>query len=116
MDAAGEVLARRIVPPGEIENALRELIVTHHPQQIVLGNATTSGTLRARLDDLFAELPVSEVDERNSTLEARALFWEAYPVSGWRRLIPLSLQTPLVPIDDFAAVVLARRFLQKSEP
>jgi hypothetical protein len=51
------------------------------------------------------------VNERDSTLEARDLYWKEVPPRGWRRLVPLSLQVPPEPIDDFAAVVLARRHL-----
>ncbi|HKM17981.1 MAG TPA: pre-16S rRNA-processing nuclease YqgF, partial [Limnochordia bacterium] len=34
-----------------------------------------------------------------------------HPPRGWRRLLPVSLQTPPVPIDDYVAVILAQRYL-----
>jgi hypothetical protein len=54
---------------------------------------------------------VHSVDEKNSTLEARPLYWQEYPRRGLLRLLPISLLAPPVAIDDFAAVVLGRRFL-----
>lgn len=68
--------------------------------------------MRARLSTLAPALKVVAVEERNSTLEARALYWQEKPPRGWRRVLPLSLQEPPEPVDDFAAVVLARRFLK----
>jgi hypothetical protein len=57
------------------------------------------------------EVDITTVDETGSTLEARVLYWQEHRPRGWRRLVPLSLQVPPEPVDDFAAVVLARRFL-----
>jgi hypothetical protein len=51
------------------------------------------------------------VDERETTLRARALYFADHPPRGWRRLIPLGLQLPPRPIDDYAAILIARRFL-----
>ena len=59
--------------------------------------------------------PLHVVDEKYSTEEARELYWELFPPKGWRRLIPLGLQTPPEPLDGYAAVVQARRFLQQEQ-
>lgn len=107
---AGEVLARCIMATSALENSLPELLKTFTVACIVVGGATTSRTLRAKLSTLFPHMEVLTVEEKNSTLEARALYWQANPPRGWRRVLPLSLQAPPVPIDDFAAVVLAQRY------
>lgn len=109
------VLQRRIVAPDEIEIALRELLPQYGVTRVILGNATTSRAMRERVSTLFPEVELVEVDERNSTLEARELYWKENPPRGWRRVLPLSLQVPPEPVDDFAAVVLALRFLHLSK-
>jgi hypothetical protein len=68
--------------------------------------------LMSALSPIFPHLPIVAISETNSTLEARELFWQQHPPSGWRRWLPRSLQTPPCAIDDFAAVVIARRFIQ----
>ena len=84
-------------------------------QAIVLGNGTASKEHRRRIEKALPGFPVHVVDEKYSTEEARALYWEIFPPKGWRRLIPLGLQTPPEPLDGYAAVVQARRFLQQEQ-
>lgn len=80
---------------------------------IVLGNGTTSKEHRKRIELALPGFPVHVVDEKYSTEEARTLYWELFPPKGWRRLIPLGLQTPPEPLDGYAAVVQVRRFLEQ---
>ena len=82
-------------------------------QAIVLGNGTASEEHKQRIEKALPGFPVHVVDEKYSTEEARALYWELFPPKGWRRLIPLGLQTPPEPLDGYAAVVQVRRFLQQ---
>ena len=54
---------------------------------------------------------VQLVKERNTTLEARKVYWKIHRPRGWRRLIPLSLQVPPRSIDDLAAYCILQRAL-----
>ena len=56
-------------------------------------------------------MPVHEIGEAHSTEEARRLYWKIHPPQGLRRLLPLGLQVPPVPLDGYAAVVQVRRYL-----
>lgn len=106
----GTVLQRSIVPRAAvIENALR-LLDAHDIATLALGHSTQSREIQAELAAACPALRIEIVDERGSTLEARSYYWSANPPKGWRLLLPLSLQVPPVPLDDWAAVVLAGRF------
>lgn len=111
-----EVLLRQIVVASAVESTLLPLLDQWPVQRIVIGDATTSRTWFQRLQALLSTqhtvVEISLVEERGSTLEARALYWQANPPRGWRRVLPLSLQSPPESIDDFAAVVLAQRFFK----
>ena len=76
---------------------------------IAIGTGTNARTLGSALGALG--IPVIYVDERETTLKARSLYFADHPPRGWRRLIPLGMQVPPRPIDDYAAVLIARRFL-----
>lgn len=76
---------------------------------IAVGTGTNARPLGAELGALG--IPVIYVDERETTLKARSLYFADHPPKGWRRLIPLGMQVPPRPIDDYAAVLIARRFL-----
>lgn len=54
---------------------------------------------------------IRSVDEHRSSEAGRRRYWREKPPRGWRRLIPVSMQTPPEPYDDFVAVELAHRYL-----
>ena len=84
-------------------------------QAVVLGDGTTSREHKQWLEKALPGYPLHLVDEKYSTEEARALYWKLYPPKGWRRLIPLGLQTPPEPLDGYAAVVQVHRFLDREQ-
>lgn len=106
----GVTLWRRIAPRAQLERALNELNA-HPPDVVVIGNGTTSKEALGMIRRIFGAQNVMVVDETNSTLEARALFFDDHPPRGLWRLVPRTMQSPGVAIDDYAAVVLARRWL-----
>jgi hypothetical protein len=108
------ILERSIVARHNLSKVAVGLVEQHAVKLIVLGHATTSSTLQQQLRTVLPEVELITVDETGSTLEARNLFWKEHRPRGWRRLVPLSLQVPPQPVDDFAAVVLAQRFFEMS--
>jgi len=106
-------LALGIVPTSELGATVRELVVRFTPQIIALGGGTHAGPVAAQLRGIT--IPIAIVDERATTLLARQRYFDAHPPSGWRRLIPGGMLLPPRPIDDFAAVLIAERLLQRSE-
>lgn len=111
--AAGEILWREIIAPDALEARLPQLLKQWQIAVIALGDSTASDNARTQIERVLADLPIKLriVDESGSTLEARPLYWAEHAPRGWRRLVPLSLQEPPEPIDDYAAVVVARRSL-----
>ena len=107
------VLERQIAPRATVLDFLQTLIARFPDAVLVLGHATTSRLLREEIERLFPETTIEMQDETGSTLEARDLYWAENPRRSWRRWWPRSLQMPPEPVDDFAAVVLARRFMAK---
>ena len=81
--------------------------------RVFLGDGTGMNMFKAHLRGVFPDVTV--VDERNSTLEARLTYWELHPPRGWRRLLPMSLQTPPRPVDDLAAYGIALKWVRYEE-
>lgn len=106
----GAILWRSIAPRSQLERVLAELAV-HAPDTVVIGDGTDSKEGRRIVERAFGAEKVKQVDERHSTFEARALYFADNPPTGIWRLVPLSMQKPAVALDDYAAVVLARRYL-----
>jgi len=103
------ILRRQIVPTEEIEEVVRQWLAEHSPNHVLVGGSTTSKAMVARLRELGLNLTV--VDERHTTERARVRYFRDHPPRGLWRLVPLGLQVPREPVDDYAAVVMAEQFL-----
>lgn len=73
-------------------------------EKVYIGNGTSS----ADVDKLFAPCEVEIVDERNTTLDGRKLYWKIHKPRGLWRLIPTSLRVPKRNIDDLAAFLMIK--------
>lgn len=108
----GSIHGRGVEEIGQLPERARILMGEHPVVAIALGAGTNAQGLRGELSALG--VPVTLVDERETTLKARALYFADHPPRGWRRLLPLGMQVPPRPIDDYAAALIARRYLASS--
>lgn len=111
LSAAGAVLEAGIEPVEELERRVGELLGRLGIESIAIGGGTNGRAVR-RLVERFG-VPIFWVNEFETTRAARSLYFEEHPPRGWRRLIPVGLQLPQRPVDDYAAIVIARRFLAR---
>lgn len=110
--SSGRVLHKGIVATADIATAVAQFVSLRNAAAFVVGDGTAAPDVQKRLS--AAGVPnekLFEVDETRSSEIGRREYWRENPPTGWRRLIPVGLQVPPEPYDDFAAVVLARRFL-----
>lgn len=104
------VLHRRVAPREELAMAVRELAASYGPAEVLVGDSTGSREVAVELRrELDREVRV--VDERHTTERARRRYYQDHPPKGLWRLVPLGLQVPNEPYDDYAAVVMAEDFL-----
>ncbi len=106
-----EVLERAIVPTEEIASAVAQLADRHGAAVVVLGSRTGSDDVRRALAEGGQALPTETVEEHMSTLLARHRYWVENPPGCLMRLVPEGMRTPPVDIDDWAAVLLAEKYL-----
>lgn len=106
-----DVLHQAVVSADQLFQVLSHLADQYRPQVIVVGNGTAASAAARAAET--AGIPVEIVDERFTSIEARKRYFAEHPPRGLRRLIPVSLQTPGRPIDDYVAVILAERYLRK---
>ncbi len=112
-EGATRLVWRDIVTREGLAAGVKEAGVLSPYDVIVVGNGTRS---KETVDLIRAEFPSASillVDESNTSQAAREKYWEHHTRPWWRRLLPSSLQTPPVDIDDFAALVLAERVLHE---
>lgn len=114
VDSSGTVLKRKVVTTKSVIDNLLELTEKYSADKILIGSGTNSKTIKKRIIDSIPNIPIDIVDETHSTEIARKLYFKEYPPKGIFKIIPIGLQIPPVPYDDFAAVVLAKKYLNLS--
>ena len=104
-------LERTIVQTADVAQAVAELASRRGAVVIVVGSRTGSEQARATIEQAATGLPVVTVEEHMTTMEARARYWRENPPGCLGRLIPEGMRLPPRPLDDYAAVLLAERYL-----
>lgn len=110
----GAVRFQGIVPAVAAGEFVAKLLREHDVDNVVVGDRTGAGDVTRDLRRHGATQP-KLVDEHRSTEEGRRRYFRANPPRGWRRLLPVTLQTPPRPYDDYVAIVLAERFFASRE-
>ena len=109
---SGKILCQRVIGTENLMTEVNAAKADYGFSRLLIGNGTTSKEAQGKLAQLSA-LEVIVRDEYRTTELAKKEYWKANPPKGWRRLIPVTMQVPPVPVDDFVAVILARRYLQE---
>jgi RNase H-fold protein (predicted Holliday junction resolvase) len=94
---------------AQLPAALATIVATHPIDMVALGRGTNSAHVAEILTSLG--LPHTLVDERETTLRARGRFFADHPPRGWKRLVPRGMLLPDRPVDDYAALLIAERYL-----
>ena len=113
VDAAGQIVALHIAMTENMEAELKCFVGTQALAGIVMGNGTNNKAIGAAVRRVFPAVALSLVGEAHSTEEARTLYWQVNPPTGWRKLVPLGMLVPEEPLDAYAAVVQVRRWLKE---
>jgi len=109
---------KKIVSTANLSEAVVNLAEEYNALTVVLGNRTTSREAKNILAKIVVNqrnLDVKLVDEHRSTDAARIRYWRENPPKGLKRLIPVTLQIPPTPVDDYVAVILAERYFENTE-
>ena len=112
VDGNGKIISLHIAESQNINNEILEFTKENCPAQIVLGNGTNSRNICEAVQNVLPNIAVTVVEEAHSTEEARVLYWEENPPQGLKKLVPMGMLVPPIPLDAYAAVILVRRFLE----
>lgn len=104
-----EILLRQVIATKDLAKAVQEISRNDSEYVLVMGNGTSSRSAGRLLQQVTGHKIVF-VDEYRTTDAARVRYWQENPPRGWRKLLPVSLQVPPVPVDDYAALLLAERY------
>ena len=87
-----------------IENFVRNLIAAEDISQIIIGNGTTSREIREKL--YFFKKEIITFEEQNTTYRAKARYFELFPISGLKFLMPREVFILNKNLDAISALII----------
>ena len=85
-------------------NYLRNLIIAEDIEQIIIGNGTTSREIREKLH--FFKKEIITFEEKNTTYRAKARYFELFPISGLKFLMPREVFILNKNLDAISALII----------
>ena len=93
-----------VLKSESIENYLRNLIRVEDISKIIIGNGTTSGEIIEKLE--FFKKEIITFEEKNTTYRAKARYFELFPISGLKFLIPKEIFILNKNLDAISALII----------
>ena len=93
-----------ILKSESLENYVRHLIDAEDISQIIIGNGTTSREIREKL--YFFKKEIITFEEKNTTYRAKARYFELFPISGLKFLIPREVFILNKNLDAISALII----------
>ena len=87
-----------------LENYVRNLIAAEDISQIIIGNGTTSKEIKEKL--IFFKKEIITFEEKNTTYRAKARYFELFPMSGLKFLIPREVFILNKNLDAISALII----------
>ena len=85
-------------------NYIRNLITAEDISQIIIGNGTTNREIREKLD--FFKKEIITFEEKNTTYRAKARYFELFPISGLKFLVPREVFILNKNLDAISALII----------
>ena len=87
-----------------LENYVRHVIAAEDISQIIIGNGTNSKEIREKL--YFFKKEIITFEEKNTTYRAKARYFELFPISGLKFLIPREVFILNKNLDAISALII----------
>ena len=104
-EIAEKKVHRAIILKSELlADYVRTLVNLEDISEIIIGNGTTSGDIRKKLD--FFKQKIIIFEEKNTTFRAKERYFELFPISGFKFLIPREFFILNKNLDAISALII----------
>ena len=104
-DISEKKIYKAIILKSELlENYVRNLITAEDISQIIIGSGTTSREIREKL--YFFKKEIITFEEKNTSYRAKARYFELFPISGLKFLMPREVFIFNKNLDAIAALII----------
>ena len=93
-----------------LDNYVRNLIAADDISQIIIGNGTTSREIREKLYFFKKEIIIFE--EKNTTYRAKERYFELFPISGLKFLMPREVFILNKNLDAVSALIILEDYFK----
>jgi len=93
-----------IVKSELLPDYVRNLNAVEQISKIIIGNGTTSREVKEKLD--FFEKEIITFEEKNSSYRAKARYFELFPISGFKFLVPREVFILNKNLDAISALII----------
>ena len=93
-----------------LDNYVRNLIATENISKIIIGNGTTSREIREKL--YFFKKEIIFFEEKNTTFRAKARYFELFPISGLKILMPREVFIVNKNLDAVSALIILEDYFK----
>ena len=93
-----------IIKSELLENYVRHLNTVEQISKIIIGNGTSSREVIGKLD--FFKKEIITFEEKNTTYRAKARYFELFPVSGLKFLLPREVFILNKNLDAISALII----------
>ena len=97
-----------ILQTKSLEDYVRNLNSLEDISKIIIGNGTTSKEIKEKLN--FFKKEIITFEEKNTTYRAKARYFELFPISGLRFLIPREIFILNKNLDAISALIILEDF------
>ena len=87
-----------------LEGYVRNLNAVENISKIIIGNGTTSREITKKMDFFKKEIIIFE--EKNTTFRAKSRYFELFPISGLKSLIPREIFILNKNLDAISALII----------
>ena len=87
-----------------LDDYVRNLNNNEDISKIIIGNGTTSKEIRKKLD--FFKKEIIDFEEKNTTFRAKERYFELFPISGLKFLIPREIFILNKNLDAISALII----------
>jgi len=94
-----------------LENYVRHLITAEDISQIIIGNGTTSKEIKEKL--YFFKKEIITFEEKNTTFRAKSRYFELFPISGLKFLMPREVFILNKNLDAISALIILEDYCKK---
>ena len=93
-----------ILKSESLDNYVGNLIANYDISQIIIGDGTTSREIREKLS--FFKKEIITFEEKNTTFRAKARYFELFPISGLKFLMPREIFILNKNLDAISALII----------